>query len=145
MTLHIDISRFLPSDVASKEVMALLAESVGNPTDSELEKLVATCNPADYPALWIASVFHRPIGVMRLDSQNRSNCTITHIAVDANLRGRGIGRKLIEFIRDDLDFRQVEAETDSDAIGFYQACGFKVESIQQNSYSIQRYKCTFRF
>lgn len=145
MTLHIDISRFLPSVVSSREVTALLAEAVGNPTESELEKLVETCRPAGYPALWIASYADRPIGVMRLNCQDRSHCTITHIAVDANLRGQGIGRKFIEFIRDELDFRQAEAETDDDAIGFYRACGFKVESIQQNSFSIQRYRCTVRF
>lgn len=145
MTLHIEISRFLPSVAPSREVLALLAESVGNPTESELEKLVATCRPAGYPALWIASYADRPIGVMRLDSQDQSHCTITHIAVDTNLRGRGVGRKFIEFIRDDLGFRQAEAETDDDAIGFYKTCGFKVESIYQNRYGIQRYKCAVRF
>ena len=144
LTLHIDISRFHPAVGPTEEVMALLAESVGNFKVSELEALITTCRHVDYPALWIANRFDRPKGVMRLDSQDRSHCTITHIAVDMTSRRQGIGRKFIEFIRDDLDFRQAEAETDSDAIGFYEACGFKVESIGVNTYGTRRYKCVMR-
>ena len=124
--------------------MALLAESVGNPTDSGLEELIATCRQNGYPALWIASRSDQPIGVLRLDSEVRSHCTITHIAVAKEFRSRGIGRKFIEFIRDDLGFMRAEAETDDDALGFYEACGFVVESIGENSYGIRRYKCLIR-
>lgn len=95
--------------------------------------------------MWIASCTGRSIGVMRLDSHDRSHCTITHIAIHANVRSQGVGRILIEFIRDELEFDQAEAETDGDALGFYEACGFEIESIGENSYGTQRYKCVVRF
>ena len=82
---------------------------------------------------------------MRIDSRDRVHCTITHIAVDANLRGRGVGRKLIEIIRDELGFKQAEAETDDDARSFYKACGFEVDSIGKNNFGVPRYRCVVRF
>lgn len=123
------------------EILALLADSVGSSSERELEKLIESCMQDDYPKLWIAFYHDRLVGVMRLDARDRLHCTITHIAVDANLRGRGVGRKLIEFIRDELDFKQAEAKTDDDALSFYKACGFEVDSIGENSFGIQRYRC----
>lgn len=144
LTRQIQISRYQRGTSQREEILALLAESVGQSTESALAELVDSCKPDDYPAIWIASGSDRPIGVMRLDSEDRTRCTITHIAVDKDLRSRGVGRLLIEFILDDLGFRQVEAETDDDARGFYEACGFIAKSIGENRYGIQRYRCLVR-
>ena len=127
------------------EIMALLADSVGSSSERELEELIESCTQDDYPTLWVAFCGDRPIGVLRLNSQDRAHCTITHIAVHPNLRGQGVGRKLIEYIRDERDFRQAEVETDDDALGFYKACGFEIESIGDNSFGVQRFKCVIRF
>ena len=144
LTRQIEISRYVPSDYPKKEVAAVLAESIGNPTDSKLKALMESCTYGGFPSLWIASRSDAVIGVLRLESQSRSRCTITHIAVHQRLRGQGIGRNLIEFIRDELNFRQEEAETDDDALGFYKACGFEIESIGENSNGTRRYKCVVR-
>ena len=51
---------------------------------------------------------------------------------------------LIEFVRSDLGFWQVGAETDDDAVEFYKSCGFAVESLGANSYGANRYKCLWQ-
>ena len=142
---RIEISRYSPGISSRSEAAALLAESIGNPTARKLEELIESCTQDDYPALWIASSSDRTIGVLRLDARGPSTCTITHIAVLLELRGQGIGRKLIEIIRDDLNFKCAEAETDDDAVSFYKSCGFKIEPLGVNRYGIQRYKCVTRF
>lgn len=142
---QIQISRYRPDITPRTEVAALLAEAVGNPTAGKLEEVIESCTQDDYPGMWIADCSEESIGVMRLDSQDRSHCTITHIAVRAKVRSQGVGRILIEFIRDELKFDQAEAETDDDALGFYKACGYEIESIGENSYGTQRYRCVVRF
>lgn len=147
MIRKVQISRYRPGISPREEVLGLLAESVGNPVASELEKLVDSCEQDDYPDLWIANHAKAPIGLMRLDSRESSCCTITHIAVISDLRNQGIGRNLIEFIGENLNFQRAEAETDDDALCFYKACGFQVEPIGINAFGVRRYLCvrTFSF
>lgn len=145
MTRKIQIFRYQPGNAPRQEVAALLAEAVGNPTGKKLDELIGTCNKADFPALWIASCSDSVVGILRLESEGRSRCVVTHIAVHQSSRGQGIGRKLVEFLRDDLNFRQAEAETDDDALGFYKSCGFMHESVGEQIQGTQRYKCVIRW
>lgn len=145
LTQQIQISRYVPNISSQSDVAALLAESVGNPTTRILEELMESCTQDDFPALWIASYSGTAIGVLRLESQDQSHCTITHVAVRQSFKGQGIGRKLVEFIHDDLNFGHAEAETDDDSVGFYKSCGFKVEESGENGYGTKRYKCVVRF
>ena len=145
LTQQIQFSRCMSNTSSRIDVAALLADSVGNPTTKVLEELMESCTQDDFPALWIANCSGTAIGVLRLESQDQTHCTITHIAVRQNVRGQGIGRSLVEFIRDDLRFRQAEAETDDDSVGFYKSCGFKVEESGENRNGTKRYTCVVRF
>lgn len=49
---------------------------------------------------------------------------IAGIAVKASRRRRGIGRFLIRSVIEAEDLTALRAETDGDAVGFYEACGF---------------------
>lgn len=63
-------------------------------------------------------------GAERLDA---GTIGIRSIAVDSKWRHRGLGRELIDALAERLDAKQVVAETDDDAVGFYRRCGFVVE------------------
>ncbi len=139
-----DIKRYRPNMAIYTDIAKLLAASVGNATAEALDTLIQSCVREGFPSMWLASCDGAPVGVLRLDSQNRGRCTITHIATSPKWRGQGIGRKLIEFARDNFGFEQIEAETDDDALEFYKACGFAVEPLGENKYGVQRYRCVLR-
>ena len=145
MTGASQIIRYLPGFAAKHEVTDLLAEALGNPTQSELETLMQSCVNDGFPGLWIARSSDTTVGIMRLESRESSSCVITHIAIHPSFRRQQIGRKLVEFLRDDLRFAHAVVETDDDAVCFYKACGFECKSLGDNKYGVRRYKCEIHF
>lgn len=57
---------------------------------------------------------------------NSNIATIKDIAVKPEYQGRGIGSKLIDFIFNKFEVEAITAETDDDAIDFYQKYGFDI-------------------
>ena len=127
-----------------KEVANLLAESIGNPTEDSIHALIDSCTHGKYPAMWIASCSSKTVGAVRVEAQDRSICTISHIATHPDLRKRGIGRALIEFIRDELKFEWIEAETDDESLNFYKSCSFEIDPLGKNNFGVKRYKSKLR-
>ena len=84
------IERYFADMLDAKDVVRILAESVGKPTETAIEALIQSCNTDVYPMLWVTRREGTPVGIVRLDSLDRMRCIITHIAVDC--RGQGIGR-----------------------------------------------------
>ncbi|WP_216624901.1 GNAT family N-acetyltransferase [Paenibacillus foliorum] len=66
---------------------------------------------------------------------------ILHIAVDHNLRGTGIGRKLIDEVISINDITSLEAETDKDAVNFYRSSGFIIKSLGEKYPGVERFLC----
>ncbi len=64
---------------------------------------------------------------------------IRHIAVRRDAQRGGIGRRLLHEVTEMHPSLWVEAETDAEAIGFYERCGFEVLSLGE------RYPGTERF
>lgn len=67
---------------------------------------------------------------------------IYNIAVDPSIRKHGIGKAMITAIQQKYKIT-VKAETDDDAVGFYQKCGFKTKVFMKtyNTGEYQRYEC----
>jgi len=63
---------------------------------------------------------------------------ILHIATHENVRGCGVARNIVNALQK-LYNMPIEAETDNDAVEFYQKCGFKVTAICK--YNVQRFAC----
>jgi len=76
-----------------------------------------------------------------------SDCVVIRgIAVDPNVRKRGIGKAMITAVQQKFK-TTVKAETDDGAVEFYRKCGFETEGFIK-TYSngeCQRYKCVLRF
>ena len=76
-----------------------------------------------------------------------SDCVVIRgIAVDPNVRKRGIGRAMITAVQQRYK-TTVEAETDDGAVEFYRKCGFETEGFMKTypSGECQRYKCVLHF
>ena len=127
------------------DVASILAQSVGNPIEASVEALIQSCASDSPTTLWAARCAGTPVGILRLHSSERNRCIITHVAVHPEWQERGIGRKLIEFIRDELKFVRIETETDDGAVGFYRSCGFEIEPLGERYPGVQRYRCVTCF
>jgi len=76
-----------------------------------------------------------------------SDCVvIRNIAVDPNIRKRGIGKAMINAVQQKYK-TTVKAETDDGAVEFYQKCGFETEGFMKTypSGEVQRYKCVLYY
>ena len=71
----------------------------------------------------------------------RNRCEIKHIAVSRNARGNGIGSKMIQFICKKYKLEFISAETDKDAVEFYQRYGFKITSLGEKYPGVERFWC----
>jgi len=110
----------------SPEVMEKKAEEYKNRNDfhlygwSENNMLLGTCG-VEVHSEWVV---------------------IRSIAVEPNARTCGVGRKMITAIQE-IYKTTIKAETDDDAVGFYQKCGFETKGFIK-TYSngkCQRYEC----
>ena len=82
----------------------------------------------------------RVIGVLGLDARRGSTLTIRALAVDAAHRSSGHARALVRAARAQTGLPLV-AETDSDAVGFYRACGFEVTGLGERYPGVHRFRC----
>ena len=83
------------------------------------------------------------VGVIVFSFLNQSNIEIIGIAVELSARGKGIGSYMINQIVKEYDLISVYAETDNDAVGFYQKNGFSVTEFSEiyDEKKVIRYKC----
>ncbi|MBO4686903.1 MAG: GNAT family N-acetyltransferase [Clostridiales bacterium] len=80
-------------------------------------------------------------GMIVLDKEKAE---IVGIAIDPNFRKKGIGRYLVEEVMRQEDLKSLYAQTDDDAVLFYQKCGFEVKRIikEYPDGKVVRYDCT---
>jgi|GEM_PF-149435 len=73
---------------------------------------------------------------------NNDKVEIHLISVDENARGRGIGGAMITALREKY-CKDIEAETDADAVGFYRKCGFETIEFMHETRG-KRYTCLLK-
>ena len=82
-------------------------------------------------------------GVIVISFIDSMKIKIIGIAVDSNARGKGVGTFMFKQILNDYRVISVYAETDNDAVGFYQKNGFVITKFSEiyNNETIIRYRC----
>lgn len=112
-------------NITDFKILELLIPSVFNPTPERLlnrakryqenknTHIYAYCDNGEYK------------GIVVFEIKDKA-ATISDIAVKPEYQGKGIGSKLIDFIFNQFEVNKVTAETDDDAIGFYEKYGFVV-------------------
>lgn len=83
------------------------------------------------------------IGCIGIDFTETYCCEIKHIAVSPSKRGLGIGKRMIDFILERHSLRQIAAETDLEAIGFYKNYGFDIASLGEKYAGVERFWCEY--
>jgi ribosomal protein S18 acetylase RimI-like enzyme len=84
----------------------------------------------------------RTLGVVGFETLAVDDVRIRHIAVDPAGQNSGVGRLMISASVQELGFKTLRAETDADAVGFYSACGFSVDSLGELYPGVERFECT---
>ena len=82
-------------------------------------------------------------GVIIVSFAEQRSIEIIGIAVDVSARGKGIGSYMINQIVNDYGLVSVYAETDNDAVGFYQKNGFNITAFSEiyDGETVVRYRC----
>jgi len=122
-------------------VLELLASAMGFPTAERLEQVRARYQEAGWHLLGIEQE-GRLVGLIGLQVTAPGQAIIQHIAVAADARRLGIGRMLIGQAAAMLGGRRLTAATDAEAVGFYQRCGFTVQSLGEKYPGVERFLCT---
>lgn len=82
--------------------------------------------------------------VILIEVNDDKTIEIIGIAVSKNKQKKGIGSKLIDFIRKNRNFDKLILETDNDAVGFYRKYGFEINSLGEKYPNCVRYLCEFK-
>jgi len=76
-----------------------------------------------------------------IEMKDAARCEIRHIAVAGNSRSRGLGSRMIGEVAKLHGIREIFAETDVDAVGFYRKNGFKIKSLGEKYPGRERFYC----
>ncbi len=83
------------------------------------------------------------MGIMVVSFKEQKKIEIIGIAVDVSARGKGIGSYMINQVIHNYGLLSVYAETDNDAVWFYQKNGFNIVEFSEtyDGETVVRYKC----
>ena len=83
------------------------------------------------------------VGIMVVSFKEQKKIEIIGIAVDVSARGKGIGSYMINQVINNYGSLFVYAETDNDAVWFYQKNGFNIVEFSEtyDGETVVRYKC----
>ena len=122
-------------------VKDLLAMAVGRPTPEILTQLLEKFYTADNHTIFVAVDGVSVIGILGIDYSASPHGIITHLAVQPDLRMKGIGKNLINHVTKTLGLTSIVLETDQDAVEFYRACGFEIREIESRWPGVNRFRC----
>jgi ribosomal protein S18 acetylase RimI-like enzyme len=123
-------------------VRSLLALSIGYPTTA---KVAAVCERYRQDDRQVLLGFERDgvlVGYAGLELVGPSEAILWNIAVIPAAQRQGIGRATVAHVRDRFAPGRLVAETDRNAVGFYRACGFTIESLGERYPGTERFRCT---
>ena len=124
---------------SESDIFKLLAPSVYNPTQERLLNRAKKYQENENTNIYAYKDNGEYKGIVVFNIA-KSSATILDIAVKPEYQGQGIGSKLIDFIFNSFNARNITAETDDDAIGFYKRYGFTVADTKVK-FDTKRYVC----
>jgi ribosomal protein S18 acetylase RimI-like enzyme len=127
----------------TEDVKSLLAMAVGRPTDERLKKLLDVVYDIEGYLLFVTLDKDKVTGIIGVDNSASPHGWILHLAVRADCRKKGTGKRLINEGMEYLSLTSVGLETDQDAVNFYRACGFIAVEIPGKWPGIHRFRCIY--
>lgn len=131
----------IKSELLNEQIYNLLSPSVFNPTAEKLLFRAQRYIDSNDTYAYVFLQDGKYVGIMIFEIKD-SIATINDISVNAEFRGKGIGSKLVHYISNQFAVKTITAQTDDDAVGFYEKCGFKIKEIK-TEFDSKRYFCKF--
>ncbi|MBM7687311.1 hypothetical protein BCR24_11445 [Enterococcus ureilyticus] len=82
------------------------------------------------------------VGCIGINISDGNSLTITHIAVGKPYQRNRNASEMIDFIKRVYKPSMIIAETDNEAVGFYQKYGFKINSLGEKYPNVERFQCS---
>lgn len=82
------------------------------------------------------------LGIIALKNVNKKRIAIYLNGVHPDRRRKGIGKAMIEYVRNRYSNKTFVAETDKDSVGFYRKIGFGIHSLGFKYPNVERFLCT---
>lgn len=135
----VDISCSLKNDL----ILEILKESVFNPTKEKLIKRVNYYESKEGIVSYGYIYDDVVLGLIVLDKTSKDEMIILDIAVRKDKQKLGIGSELLNYVIYELKPRVLVAETDDDAVGFYEKKQFEIVNLGGKYSNINRYECRY--
>ncbi len=133
------------SILKKRDILAVLAESVYNPTEERLMNRADNYIINPNTEVYANKENDTYKGIIVIDFSNINAIEILDIAVSASFQKSGIGSSLINHCINMFHPDEIIAETDDDAVEFYEKFGFHILSLgDKYRAGIKRYQCTFK-
>ncbi|GMA25018.1 N-acetyltransferase [Luteimicrobium album] len=127
-------------DTEIDDVVAVLADAVGGTRSTVAVRAAriirTTTNVRAYDDGRLAAV-----ACVAVDPRATGRGVVELVGTDAELRGRGHARTVLESAACRLGLTELVAETDAEAVGFYRRCGFDVVSLGERYPGVERFRC----
>lgn len=129
----------------SPDLLNILSESVYMPTIEKLQLRAKKYMSNPQINIWSYYNSNKACGLIIVETIDRI-ATIHEIAVLKEKRKNGIGSKLIDYCKNNLNVDIIIAETDDDAVSFYKKYGFEIKSLgDKYNTGIIRYECILNY
>lgn len=135
----VDISCSLKND----SVLEILKQSVFDPTKEKVIKRAIHHENKDGIVSYGYIYDDMILGLIVLDNTSKDEMIILDIAVKKYKQKLGIGRCLLNYVICELKPRVLVAETDDDAVGFYEKNKFKIVNLGEKYSNNNRYECKY--
>ena len=135
----VDISCSLKND----SVLEILKQSVFDPTKEKVIKRATYYENKDGIVSYGYIYDDMILGLIVLDNTSKDEMIILDIAVKKDKQKLGIGRDLLNYVICELKPRILVAETDDDAVGFYEKNKFKIANLGEKYSNNNRYECKY--
>ena len=124
--------------------MEILSLAVGAADSERMAQIVDAYDSCTTLSLYVYRAKLKTCGIIGCETLDAQSARIQHIAVNSLDQHGGVGRLMIRAAVQELGFKSLQAETDADAVGFYAACGFAIESLGEKYPGVERFECTLR-
>ena len=133
----INLKKISADESKLSEVIKL---SIGYPTEDKILEVIRSYHTTGNEligAFWEGCL----IGVIGL-LQATEKITIRHISVLREFQRQGVGKLLLNDVKERYAEHKIIAETDGESVGFYMKSGFSCHSFE-DKYENMRYSCEF--
>lgn len=124
-------------NIFDSDILVLLTPSVFKPTPERLKARAEKYINNPNVQIFACRNGGKYVGIAVVEIIGKT-ATVLDIAVNETCRNKGYGSALLSFLLENFDIKTMTAETDDDAVGFYQKFGFKTVKTK-TVYDTKRY------